>query len=304
MPSNGSRRCRTPSIATWLVELEYIGTKGTHLGVVDQPNRASPGASLLNAQTLLPIPYATTFNYQTAGANSSYQCGTGTPDPPVQSRAFRRLRCTLTPSRSTMRRASADRAELPSSSSIICTWSAALSTFDQRHKLSLTFVLSSPVGVHGMMRNGGWKTTALTGWTLPAPTRSTRGRRSPRAWRATSPTSAVRRHSAPDELRPPARTSTPEIIRTSICWRSPRRCPACTAMPAAIPSPDPSSRPSILSLNRALPARRIAPPDPVAPGANNAFNHVVITGYRHHHQRQYLRVADRGIRHPDGNFAS
>jgi hypothetical protein len=41
-----------------------------------------------------------------------------------------------------------------------------LSTFDQRHKLTLTYVLSSPVGVRGMMRNGGWKTATLAGWTF------------------------------------------------------------------------------------------------------------------------------------------
>jgi hypothetical protein len=41
-----------------------------------------------------------------------------------------------------------------------------LSSFDQRHQLSFTYVLSSPVGVHGMMRNAGWKTSALAGWTM------------------------------------------------------------------------------------------------------------------------------------------
>jgi hypothetical protein len=41
-----------------------------------------------------------------------------------------------------------------------------LSSFDQRHKIQLTTLMSSPVGVHGMMRNGGWKTAALAGWTL------------------------------------------------------------------------------------------------------------------------------------------
>jgi hypothetical protein len=41
-----------------------------------------------------------------------------------------------------------------------------LSSFDQRHRVSATFLLSSPVGVHGMLRNGGWKTHALAGWTV------------------------------------------------------------------------------------------------------------------------------------------
>jgi trimeric autotransporter adhesin len=41
-----------------------------------------------------------------------------------------------------------------------------LSSTDQRHKLSFTYTLSSPVGVNGMLRNGGWKTAVLAGWTL------------------------------------------------------------------------------------------------------------------------------------------
>jgi hypothetical protein len=50
----------------------------------------------------------------------------------------------------------------------INNWTAerGLSSFDQRHKLSFTYTLSSPVGVRGMMRNGGWKTAALAGWTM------------------------------------------------------------------------------------------------------------------------------------------
>ncbi len=46
------------------------------------------------------------------------------------------------------------------------TCERGLSSFDQRHQLSFTYMLSSPVGVRGFMRNGGWKTHALAGWTL------------------------------------------------------------------------------------------------------------------------------------------
>src|SRR5262249_48482584 len=42
----------------------------------------------------------------------------------------------------------------------------SLSTFDQRHRFSLTYTLSSPVGIHGLWRNGDWKTKAFSGWTL------------------------------------------------------------------------------------------------------------------------------------------
>jgi hypothetical protein len=148
-----------------VVELEYIGTKGTHLGVVDQPNRASPGASLLNAQTLLPIPNASSFNYQTSGANSSFNAG--------QVRMTRRFNRGLSAVALYTFSKSIDNASSfsgPGGTTVQfidnLRLERALSTFDQRHRLSLTFVASSPVGVHGMMRNGGWKTTALTGWAL------------------------------------------------------------------------------------------------------------------------------------------
>ncbi|HUE02313.1 MAG TPA: hypothetical protein VMR62_22270 [Bryobacteraceae bacterium] len=41
-----------------------------------------------------------------------------------------------------------------------------LSSFDQRNNLQTTFLLSSPVGVHGLLRNGGWAERTLTGWTV------------------------------------------------------------------------------------------------------------------------------------------
>ena len=41
-----------------------------------------------------------------------------------------------------------------------------LSSFDQRNNLQTTFLLSSPVGVHGLLRNGGWADRTLTGWTV------------------------------------------------------------------------------------------------------------------------------------------
>jgi hypothetical protein len=41
----------------------------------------------------------------------------------------------------------------------------ALSSNDRRHQLSVTLMLSSPVGIRGLWRNGGWKTRLLAGWT-------------------------------------------------------------------------------------------------------------------------------------------
>ncbi len=148
-----------------LMELEYIGNKGTDLGIVDQPNRASPGASLLNAQNELPIANASSFNYESSGANSSYQAG--------QVRMTQRFNRGLSfVALYTYAKAIDDASSFSGPGGTTVQFiddlhlERGLSTFDQRHRLSLTFLASSPVGVHGFMRNSGWKTKLMTGWFL------------------------------------------------------------------------------------------------------------------------------------------
>jgi hypothetical protein len=148
-----------------LIETEYIGTKGTHLGVVDQPNRAASGASVLNAGTQLPIPNASGFTYQTASANSSFNA--------AQVRITRRFQRGISATALYTFSKSLDDASSfsgPGGTTVQFINNLRLergvSSFNQTHKLAGTFLLSSPVGVHGMLRNGGWKTHALSGWTL------------------------------------------------------------------------------------------------------------------------------------------
>jgi hypothetical protein len=50
-----------------LMETEYIGTKGTRLGIVEEPNRSLTG--------VLPIPTSAQFTYQTSNGNSIYHAG-------------------------------------------------------------------------------------------------------------------------------------------------------------------------------------------------------------------------------------
>ena len=69
-----------------LAEFEYIGTKGTHLGLVDQPNRAAPGASLLNAQNELPIAECGVIQLPDFRRQLQLQRGAGTADPTFQPR--------------------------------------------------------------------------------------------------------------------------------------------------------------------------------------------------------------------------
>ncbi len=146
------------------LELEYIGTKGTDLSILTQPNQASPG-SPLTAQQRLKIPNATGFSYQTAGANSSYNAG--------QVRLTRRFTRGMAGNALYMYAKAIDNASsYNGSGGTIVQFldnlglERGLSTFDQRHRLQTTYMLSSPVGIHGMMRNGGWKMHALTGWAL------------------------------------------------------------------------------------------------------------------------------------------
>jgi hypothetical protein len=147
-----------------LAEVEYLGTKGTGLGVYEQPNQAAPG-SVLDAQQRLRIPYATGFNYQTWGANSSYQAG--------QLRVTRRFQRGMSATALYIYSKAIDNASSFTGTGgttvqFIDNWNLerGLSSTDQRHRLNVTYTLSSPVGVNGMLRNGGWRTKLLEGWTL------------------------------------------------------------------------------------------------------------------------------------------
>jgi hypothetical protein len=148
-----------------LLELEYIGTKGTDLPVAEQPNRPPPGSSVLNAQELLQIPYATSFAYETSQANSTFNAG----QVRFTRRFARGVSAVLLYTRS---KSIDDASNFSGVGGTVVQYidnlnlERGLSTFDQRNNLQTTFLLSSPVGVHGMLRNGGWVTKTLAGWTV------------------------------------------------------------------------------------------------------------------------------------------
>jgi hypothetical protein len=142
---------------------DYIWTKGTHLGVLENPNR--PTGSISNQQ--LQIANATSFTYQTDGANSLYNAG--------QVQLTKRLSRSVSFTTLYVRSKSIDDASSFSGtggSSVEflnnLRLERGLSTFDQRNKLSGSFQLSSPVGVRGFMRSSGWRTQALKNWNLAA----------------------------------------------------------------------------------------------------------------------------------------
>jgi hypothetical protein len=147
-----------------LVELEYIGTKGTDLGVETAPNQSPPGASALTTQPLL-IGNASSFLYQTSTGDSIFHAG--------QVRVTRRFSRGMSAlALYTFSKSIDDASSFTGLGGTVAQFpndisaERGLSSFDQRHRFSLTYTLSSPVGVHGFWRNDDWKRKVFSQWTL------------------------------------------------------------------------------------------------------------------------------------------
>jgi hypothetical protein len=144
-----------------VLDTEYIGTKGTHLGIMENPNRSIGGI----ANGGLQINNATSFSYQTQGANSHYEAG--------QARITRRLsRSVSSNALYTFAKGIDDASTFNGTGGTVVQFlnnralERGLSSFDVRHNLNAGFQLSSPVGVRGLLRNGGWKTQLLKSWNM------------------------------------------------------------------------------------------------------------------------------------------
>ena len=147
-----------------VVDTEYVGTKGTHLGVVENPNRPTNGSI---SQQQLQIANATSFTYQTYGADSIYNA--------AQVRVTRRLSRSISAnSLYTFSKFLDDASSFNGTGGTAVEFlnnrrlERGLDSSDQRHRLSGGFQLSSPVGVRGFLRNGGWRTGLLKSWNLSA----------------------------------------------------------------------------------------------------------------------------------------
>jgi hypothetical protein len=120
----------------------------------------------LTASQNLQIANATGFTYETDQANSIYHAG--------QVRLTRRFSRGMSAMMLYTFSKSIDDASTFSgggSGTLVqnpfdLSAERGLSSFDHRHNLSLKYMASSPVGIHGLWRNGGWKTKAFAGWTL------------------------------------------------------------------------------------------------------------------------------------------
>jgi hypothetical protein len=148
-----------------LIEFEYLGTKGTRLDEQFAPNEAAPGTPAALVAEELRVPNIGAFTYETDNGNSIYHAG--------QIRLTRRFSRGMSAMALYTRAKSIDDASTFSgggSGTVVQNFDdlsaeRGLSSFDQRNHLTLNYLLSSPVGIHGLWRNGGWKTRAFAGWT-------------------------------------------------------------------------------------------------------------------------------------------
>lgn len=138
-----------------LIETEYIGTKGTRLGIVEEPNRSFA--------SVVPIPSAAQFTYQTSNGNSIFHAG--------QVRLTKRLTRGMSATALYTRGKSIDDVSSFSGpgGTVIqyinnLNLERGLSSFDVRNNLSTTFQYTSPFGVRGRLRNTNWLTSSLKGW--------------------------------------------------------------------------------------------------------------------------------------------
>ncbi|MEQ1949391.1 MAG: TonB-dependent receptor [Bryobacteraceae bacterium] len=156
---------QTNLAAAWVMELSYLGTKGTRLDVQVNPNQAPPGSPLTSLDRTL-IGNATSFVYDTPVGNSIYHAG--------QVRLNRRFRRGVSGSVQYILAKSIDNSSTlgGAGNSVAQNFynlsaERGLSSFDRRHSLTGNFVVNSPVGgPNGILANKGALTKALTGWTI------------------------------------------------------------------------------------------------------------------------------------------
>jgi TonB dependent receptor-like, beta-barrel len=147
-----------------IVELGYLGTKGTRLDIQSYPNRAAPG-SPLSAEDRLRIGNATGFTYDTSNGDSIYHA--------AQVRFTRRFSRGIAGNVLYTFAKSIDNASsiggggaTVAQNDLDLRAERGLSSFDQRHTLSVNYVLTSPVRDNGFLAGHDLAAKFLKDWTL------------------------------------------------------------------------------------------------------------------------------------------
>jgi hypothetical protein len=170
------RYYRMPYAQTWnfnisrefphsiIVDLGYLGTKGTRLDLQSIPNQAAPGAPL-TAEQRRPDPNAVGFTFEQSNGDSIYNA--------AQVRVTRRFQKGIGVYALYTFAKSIDNASTIGGGGATVAQNAydfsaerGLSTFDHRHTLSLNYEIASPVGKNTPIPANGFAGKLLSDWTL------------------------------------------------------------------------------------------------------------------------------------------
>ncbi len=148
-----------------VMEVGYLGTKGTRLDIQRLPNRSASGSPLTAEERRL-IGNAVGFTFDTSDGNSIYHAG--------QFRLSRRFRRGLSGNLMyTFAKSIDDASTLGGGGAVVVQdennlrAERGVSSFDRRHTLSLGYVLSSPsTGSSDTLTSRGWYGKFMKNWTL------------------------------------------------------------------------------------------------------------------------------------------
>lgn len=149
-----------------IVEIGYLGTKGTRSDIQGMPNRAAPG-SPLTAEQRRQIGNATGFIFDTANGNSIYHAGQVRISRRFQKGISFNLLYTLAKSIDNASTFGGGGAVVAQDNNNLRA-ERGLSSFDIRHTIGTSYVLMSPVGDGSAARfqAHGWSGRLLRDWSL------------------------------------------------------------------------------------------------------------------------------------------
>ena len=147
-----------------VLELGYLGSKGTRLDIQRLPNRSAAGSPLTSEQRR-QIGNATGFTYDTSDGNSIYHA--------LQVRFTRRFSRGLSANMLyTFSKSIDDASSIGGGAAVVAqndqdiSAERGLSSFNQTHVLNLNFIYTSPFGENGLIKLGGWREKLLREWQI------------------------------------------------------------------------------------------------------------------------------------------
>lgn len=146
-------------------EAGYLGTKGTRLNIQRMPNRAAPG-SPFTAEDRRLIGNAVGFTWDSSEGNSIFHAAQFKFIRHFHKGVAAELLYTFSKSIDNASSFGGGGGTVAQDDRNLRA-ERALSSFDQRHRLGISYLWNSPFGDRGsLLRGGGWTSSLLGNWTL------------------------------------------------------------------------------------------------------------------------------------------